>query len=317
MTAMAHSDVGQELGALSQTDRHSLLLALAEVISPSLNGASSHRLAQSLENIVRDRSRPAPSDEVDLEWLTEALSRTPEERVAYWGDKLLRLADAGISMVDPLDDDYPANLRMVHNRPPFLMVRGSLLVEDVRAMAVVGTRRPSATGTESARSISKGLAARGVTVVSGLAAGIDTAAHEGALEEGGRTIAVFGTGIERVYPAANRELASRITRSGACVSQFWPSMGGARWSFPVRNLVTSGLSIGTIVVEAGETSGARLQALAALDHGKRVLLLRRLVEDQPWASAVAVRPGVMVFESVDEVIEAVDSELRLDAAVVG
>jgi DNA processing protein len=151
-------------------------------------------------------------------------------------------------------------------------------------------------------------------VVSGLAAGIDTAAHLGAIEGGGRTIAVFGTGIDIVYPAQNGELAAQVALSGACVSQFWPTMRGARWTFPARNLVTSGLSIGTVVVEASETSGARLQAMAALDHGKRVLLLRRLAEGQPWAIEAATRPGVIVVDSVDEVNDAVDLELRVDTA---
>jgi DNA processing protein len=217
-------------------------------------------------------------------------------------------------MLDALEDDYPANLRMVHNRPPFLMVRGKLESMDVRAMAVVGTRHPSPKGLDNAMRISRGLAARGVTVVSGLAAGIDSAAHRGAIEGGGRTVAVFGTGIDNVYPAQNAELAAQVASHGACVSQFWPAMRGARWTFPARNLVTSGLSIGTVVVEAGETSGARLQAIAALDHGKRVLLLRRWAESEPWAIEAARRPGVIIVESVDDVIDAVDRELLVDTS---
>jgi DNA processing protein len=194
------------------------------------------------------------------------------------------------------------------------MVRGNIKSTDVRAMAVVGTRHPSPKGLDNASRISRGLAARGVTVVSGLASGIDSAAHRGAIEGGGRTIAVFGTGIDSVYPAQNAELAAQVANYGACVSQFWPAMRGARWTFPARNLVTSGLSIGTVVVEAGETSGARLQAIAALDHGKRVLLLRRWAESQPWAIEVATRPGVIIVESVDEVIDAVDRELLVDTS---
>jgi DNA processing protein len=219
-------------------------------------------------------------------------------------------------MVDTIDADFPVNLRMIHDRPPFLMVRGDLAAGDDRAIAVVGTRRAGDEGRHAAYEIARQLADRGVTVVSGLAEGIDTAAHSGALSVGGRTIAVFGTGIEVVFPAKNRLLADAIARSGACVSQFWPSMRGARWTFPVRNVVTSGLALGTVVVEAGETSGARLQAEAALRHGKRVFLLDQLVRSQPWARAVAARPDVAAVDSVDQVVDAVEVDLIADAAVL-
>jgi DNA processing protein len=176
-------------------------------------------------------------------------------------------------------------------------------------MAVVGTRNPSRAGIDAAHRIATELAQRGVTVVSGLAEGIDTAAHSGALSAGGRTIAVFGTGIEVTFPAKNRSMATAISRSGACVSQFWPSLRGGRWTFPVRNVVTSGLSLGTVVVEAGETSGARLQAEEAVRHGKRVFLLRDLVSSQPWARAIADSPVAAAMDSVDDVVRAIDVDL--------
>jgi DNA processing protein len=219
-------------------------------------------------------------------------------------------------MRDTADDDYPANLRMIHNRPPFLMGRGSLGRDDERAVAVVGTRQASAEGRKAAYEIGRQLAEQSVTVISGLAEGIDTSAHRGALAAGGRTVAVFGTGIEIVYPAKNRALADAVASSGACVSQFWPSTRGARWTFPVRNLVTSGLSLGTVVVEAGETSGARLQAEAALRHGKRVFLLDRLARAQPWARAIASRPDVVAVDSVDQVVAAIAIDLMTDTSVL-
>ncbi len=215
-------------------------------------------------------------------------------------------------MVDTADISYPVNLRMVHNSPPFILVRGSLCAGDELAVAVVGTRAPSEEGRSKAFEIARELAEEHVTVVSGLARGIDTSAHSGALSAGGRTIAVFGTGIDVVYPANNRSLAGAISRSGACISQFWPSMRGARWTFPARNIVTSGLALGTIVVEAGDTSGARLQAEAALMHGKRVFLPRQLVTAHEWAETMAGRAGVMVMDSVDQVIDSIAADL--DAA---
>jgi DNA processing protein len=148
-----------------------------------------------------------------------------------------------------------------------------------------------------------------------MAEGIDTAAHAGALNAGGRTLAVFGSGISRVYPASNRSLAKAIAASGATLSQFWPDMAPARWSFPVRNIVTSGLSVGTVVVEAGPTSGARQQAEHALRHGKRLFLFQRLVEHQPWAEDLMKTPGVVAIDDIGEILRAIDLEFELQADV--
>lgn len=297
--------------------RHARLLALAEVLSASLNGASSHRLAELVEAGGLDGSAALGClGDDDRAWLTDGLARVEEKRVHLWEDQLADLGQRGVWMVDTADEGYPANLRMIHNRPPFLMLRGALTAGDERAVAVVGTRKPSTEGRDAAYEIARQLAHRHVTVVSGLAEGIDTAAHSGALSAGGRTIAVFGTGIDIVYPAKNRALADAVARSGSCVSQFWPSMRGARWTFPVRNLVTSGLSLGTVVVEASETSGARLQAEAALRHGKRVFLLDELVRAQPWAHDIAERPDVVAVGSVDQVVGAIEVDLMTDTAVL-
>ncbi len=298
------------MGGDEHRSRHALLLALAEVLSASLSGPSSQRLAELVEAGALDRGA-APAD--DAAWLAGGLARVPHARIRFWELELGRLARQGVWMLDAADEDYPANLRMIHNRPPFLMGRGTLIHDDERAVAVVGTRRPSDEGRAAAYELARQLARRRVTVVSGLAEGIDAAAHSGALSAGGRTIAVFGTGIDVVYPTRHRTLAIAIARSGACVSQFWPSMRGARWTFPVRNIVTSGLSLGTIVVEAGETSGARLQAEAALRHGKRVFLLEPLVRSQQWAREIAARPEVLAVDSVDQIVPAIEIDLMTDA----
>ena len=149
--------------------------------------------------------------------------------------------------------------------------------------------------------MSRLLAEQGVTVVSGLATGIDTAAHRAALDAGARTIAVLGTGITKCYPSENRDLAEAITTSGALVSQFWPTSSPSRYTFPRRNVVTSGISQGTIVIEATSTSGARMQARLALDHGKKVFLIRSLVTSQPWAREYVGKRGAIEVADVDEV----------------
>lgn len=222
-----------------------------------------------------------------------------------------RLHVEGVHLVTVLDDDYPLNLHQVYNRPPFLFVRGALLDSDTRSVAVVGTRQPSERGLEQARSLASGLARTGTTVLSGLALGIDAAAHEAALDAGGRTVAVLGTGIRtRVYPPANAALASRVATNGALVSQFWPDAPPTRYSFPMRNVVMSGMAVGTVVIEASSKSGAKMQARFALEHGKRLFLLQSLVLQQEWAQRYSKRPGAVVVQRVEDVLEVLASAAK-------
>lgn len=211
-------------------------------------------------------------------------------------------AAAGARLVTVMDKDYPANLRMIPNLPPFLFLIGDIREEDARSVAVVGTRKPSEMGVDRATRMSRLLAERDVTVVSGLARGIDTAAHRAALAVGARTIAVFGTGITQRYPAENRQLAEDIASNGALVSQFWPTRPPGKDTFPRRNVVMSGISQGTVVIEASSTSGAKMQARLAIEHGKKVFLVRSLVTSQPWASDYVQKRGAIEVTDVDEVI---------------
>lgn len=184
-----------------------------------------------------------------------------------------------------LDPSYPESLRDIFDRPPLLFVLGRWLEDvDSRSVAVVGTRRATREGVKRAQRLSRELVEAGFTVLSGLALGIDAAAHAAALDAGGRTVAVMGTGLEYRYPAANRALSDRIVEAGgALISQFFPHQHPARWTFPMRNAVMSGLSLATVVVEAAWTSGARMQARIALQHGRTVFLLRSLVSRHEWA----------------------------------
>lgn len=279
------------------------VLALAEVVCPSLNGPSSFRLAAALEAIDADLDLGGFKE---FEQAMAALRALDPRRVDHW---TAVLGESDLRLVTVLDDVYPTNLRMVHDHPPFLFVRGTLARADERAIAVVGTRKPSEDGLAAASEIAASLARRNVTVVSGMALGIDGAAHRSAIDAGGRTLAVLGSGLDRFYPVANRGLAVHIQTSGALLSQFWPSMGPTRWSFPVRNIVTSGLSVGTVVVEAGPTSGARQQAEHALRHGKRLYLFRRLVQAQPWAREMCDLPGVLAIDDIDQIVADIESEV--------
>ena len=213
----------------------------------------------------------------------------------------------GIRMLSVLDDDYPENLRTVYDRPPLVFVGGSLEPQDARSVAVVGTRRPSREGLARARLIAGHLSSTGFTVISGLAAGIDTEAHTASLRAGGRTVAVIGTGLRRCYPPQNSALQRRLAQGGdgAVVSQFWPDSAPTATSFLTRNATMSGLAMGTVVVEASHTSGARAQARLALEHGRPVFLPEALLAEA-WAREFADRPGAHVVQDPAEITAAIE-----------
>jgi DNA processing protein len=285
-----------------------LFLAIGEQVAPSMNGASLRRLSALLDQYFQ--LGESAVDECDREWLRAGAEKAKTDgRIGFWRGEVERLASTGVRIIPCVDPQYPVNLAMVHDRPPFLFVRGEMTESDSKAVAVVGMRQASERGLEIAFQITSQLATDGFTIISGLASGIDTAAHKAALEVGGRSIAVFGTSIEKVYPAQNRALADELTRSGACVSQFLPTVRTGPWCFPARNVTTSGLSLGTIVVEASRTSGAKMQAEAALAHGKQVFLVEELTNHQAWASELARHTRTTVASTADEIIQVVQGEL--------
>lgn len=218
-----------------------------------------------------------------------------------------RCASRGVRVRAFWEDGYPAALREIHEMPPIVFSKGEP-ADDRRAIAVVGSRRASPRGLEIAGNIAGLLAERGVTVVSGLAAGVDTAAHTAALRHRGRTVAVLGTGINRYYPPDNQALQDEIARRGMVLSQFLPDSPPSRQSFPMRNAVMSGYATATVVVEAGEHSGARIQARFALKHGRPVIFPRELLVNE-WARDYARRPGVYVVNGLAELTEIVDEIL--------
>jgi DNA processing protein len=203
--------------------------------------------------------------------------------------------------------EYPALLRSVPDAPATLHVRGRLLESDALAVAVVGSRRATPYGLAVAETMAADLAARGVTIVSGLARGVDSAAHRGALRVGGRTIAVLGSGVDVVYPPENRRLAEEIGRQGAVISQFAPGTPPLPQNFPTRNAVIAGLSLAVVVVEAAERSGSLITARLAAELGREVLAVpgrvtgpesrgaNRLIQDGAalalgWEDVVAALP---------------------------
>ncbi len=199
--------------------------------------------------------------------------------------------------------EYPALLRAIECPPPVLYLRGTLAAGDERALAVVGCRRPTSYGVQAAQRLAGDLALAGYTVVSGLARGIDTAAHEAALEAGGRTLAVLAHGLDRVYPAENRGLVARLTASGAVVSEFPLGMTPLKENFPRRNRVISGLARGVLVVEAGETSGALITARWALDQGREVFAVPGPIQSpQSHGTHALIQEGAKLTTSLPDLL---------------
>ncbi len=221
---------------------------------------------------------------------------------------------AGLQLVTVLDDDYPGNLRGVHDRPPLIFVRGTLLASTARAVSVIGSRRASDAGLTTAARIAEHLTANDYTVVSGLALGIDAAAHTTALRAGGRTLAVIGTGLARCYPPEHEALQREIAERGAVISQFWPDTPPSGQTFPLRNVTMSGLSRATVVVEASQTSGARIQARRALAHGRTVFLSAAVLR-QPWARELSGRPGVRVVDSPAQITDELERRFATGALI--
>ena len=219
-----------------------------------------------------------------------------------------KLEREGVSVVTIVDEGYPRLLREIGAPPPVLFYRGQLLETDADAVAVIGTRRSTTYGRTMAMTIAGELAGSGVTIVSGLALGIDGFAHKAAVDAGGRTIAVLGSGIHDIYPRQHQALARQIAEQGAVISDNVPDAKPDRWNFPARNRIISGLSLGVVVVEAPERSGALITVDFAADQGRDVFAVPGPVTSAASAGCnTLLRDGARPARSAADVLE----DLRL------
>ncbi|MFC2171679.1 DNA-processing protein DprA [Acidobacteriota bacterium] len=211
-------------------------------------------------------------DLMQVEKITEPIARTlaGKQAMSEADEQCTRALELGVHIMTYADQDYPVGLRMLHNPPLVLYIRGEIASTDDPAFAIVGSRNATPYGQKVAENFSARLAEYAITVVSGMAIGIDTASHRGALSRKGRTIAVLGTGIDVVYPRQNRRLADTIASNGAMVTEYPFGTQPLHYNFPARNRIIAGLSRGVIVVEAAEKSGALITATIALDEGRDV-----------------------------------------------
>ena len=219
-------------------------------------------------------------------------------------EEVERLELAGVQALTWHDREYPARLKEIHDPPPVLYVKGTILPEDERAVAVVGTRGPTAYGREAASSLSGALARSDITVVSGLALGIDAMAHRAALEQGGRTIAVVANGLDVVYPKEHRQLTDRVAEQGAVVSEAPLGLRPDAGSFPRRNRLISGMTLGTLVVEAGEFSGARWTVFHALEQGREVFCVPgNIFSPASYLTNLFIQQGAKLVSDADDILE--------------
>jgi DNA processing protein len=225
-----------------------------------------------------------------------------------------RITETGCSVMTLGDADYPERLREIFDPPPVLWVRGDRALLSQPAIAVVGTRAPSAYGSGMAEMLSRDLAARRMVILSGMARGIDTAAHKGALSAGGRTVAIWGTGVDVVYPKENKRLAEEIVLSGGTIVSEQP-MGTfpAPQNFPLRNRIISGMSVGVLVVEAGEQSGTRVTARCALEQNRDVYAVPGNVTSRnAWGPNTLIKQGARLTATWEDVWEELPTQIRLE-----
>ena len=220
-----------------------------------------------------------------------------------------RISANAIRVVTWEEDEYPRRLKEINQSPPVLFIKGSINVEDDWAVAVVGTRRVTPYGRQVADELGRFLAQNGVTVISGLARGVDAIAHHAALEAGGRTIAVLGSGVDVIYPPEHRKLATEIIQQGALVSDYPVGTQPDGVNFPPRNRIISGLSLATVVVEAGEKSGALITAEFAVDQGKDVFAVPgSILNAQSEGTNRLIEQGARPLLKFGEILETLQLE---------
>lgn len=214
--------------------------------------------------------------------------------------ELKRWEASGLQFLSVLDPTFPQRLLDIHQVPPFLFGRGDVRPTD-RGVSIVGSRRASERSLGIAQTLARMMVDDGITVIAGLAEGIDAAAHRAALDAGGRTVAFIGTGQNVSYPAKNRAMQEEIASAGLVLSQFWPDAPVQKHNFLMRNALMSGYGLATIVVEAGELSGTRAQARMAVEHGRPVILTDIVVANTQWGKDLRGRPGVHVAAGTAEI----------------
>jgi DNA processing protein len=218
-----------------------------------------------------------------------------------------KIESQGIKILTWEDETYPQRLKEIDQPPPVLYIRGDYLPDDLFAVAIVGTRRVTAYGRQITEELARYLGSNGITVVSGLARGVDAIAHQSALKAGGRTIGILGSGVDKIYPPEHRGLAEKMMESGAIVSDYAPGTPPDASNFPPRNRIISGLSLAIVVIEAGETSGALITAEFAAEQGREVFAVPgSILAPQSKGTNKLIQNGALPLLSVNDLMQALN-----------
>ena len=219
-------------------------------------------------------------------------------------DELMAIEKSGIRLITMSDSSYPKDLREIHDPPPLLYLKGNDIPSDQAIVAVVGSRNPSHYGVKVTEEICQALAQRNISVVSGMAKGIDSAAHRGCLRGRGFTIAVLGSGMDIIYPESNTNLFTHIAEKGSILTEFPLGTPPEAWNFPTRNRIISGLSKGVVVVEASKRSGSLITASLALDQGREVLAVPGSIESfKSTGTHLLIKQGARLVENADDIAQ--------------
>ena len=261
-------------------------------------------LLERFEN-PEDLLHASRTDLLRIEGMTESTAARILNAPDLTAEKWQRWQKANARLLTWRDENYPAPLREIEDFPPVLFVRGSLQERDRFAIAIVGTRKPTSYGRTVAEKLGRELARYGLTIVSGGARGIDTAAHTGAMRANGRTITVLGCGIDVAYPAESAALFQRIATQGAVISEYPPGAQPDQWRFPARNRLVSALALGVLVVEAPSDSGALITASHALEQGKPVFAVPGNIDTGHSAGChKLIKEGATLVDSVEDIVRA-------------
>jgi DNA processing protein len=228
-------------------------------------------------------------------------------------DEMKRATEAGGTILTPEDEAYPERLREIYDPPAVLWIRGDATLLARPGIAVVGTRQPSPYGAGMAELLSRDLANRRMVILSGMARGVDTAAHKGAIEAGGKTVAVWGTGIDVIYPKENKKLAESIVATGGTIVSEYPlGTFPAPQNFPIRNRILSGMSVGVLVIEAAEYSGTRITARCAMEQNRDVYAVPGNVTNKnAWGPNTLIKQGAKLTATWEDIWEDLPSQIRL------
>ncbi len=230
-------------------------------------------------------------------------------------DQQQRARELGVAVIPMADPRYPARLKEIYDPPAVLFARGRTELLQSPMLGVVGTRRPSQYGMAVSEKLSGDLALAGVTITSGMARGIDTAAHRSSLAVGGNTVAVFGCGVDLVYPAENRKLAGELAEKGLLVSEFPMGAPAYPQNFPIRNRIISGMSVGVLVVEGAQYSGSAITARLALDQQREVFAVPgSILSKMSWGPNLLIKQGAKLIQDWNDVIEELPEAVRRELA---